>query len=199
MFHRFPFFYHLRRHQEATKEDEEEEGGSERESKESPTFCFLNPPHCSKILLPLFLFCFPSRSDRPCQLTIALPAFSIRCLMRLSVKNLVFFFAVVFLRFLSSGVLTPSVLDSSVEGEPWLVNAAAVVSCSPSSSYPHQFSLSAAPVIQVCDAENESGLRSLSNDLVPFRKALTSLGKRSILSLDENSRKKVSYKVKEAR
>ncbi|KAG6470801.1 hypothetical protein ZIOFF_071881 [Zingiber officinale] len=110
--------------------------------------------------------------------------------MRLSVKNLVSFFAVVFSGFLASGVLTPSVLDSPVEGEPWLADAAAAVSCSPSSSYPHRFSLSSAPVIQVSDAENESGLRSLSNDLVPFRKALTSPGKRSILSLDEKKHDK---------
>lgn len=83
-------------------------------------------------------------------------------------------------------MLTPLVLDTPVEGEPWLADAAAAVSfSSSSSSYPHRLSLPAAPAVQVSDAENESGHRPLSNDLVPFRKALASPGSRSILSLDE--------------
>ncbi|KAG6469066.1 hypothetical protein ZIOFF_073764 [Zingiber officinale] len=110
--------------------------------------------------------------------------------MRLSVKSLVFFFAVVVLGFLTSGVLTPSVLDSPVEGEPWLADAAAAVSSSPPSSYPHRFSLSASPAVQVSDAENESEHRPLSNDLVPFPTAITSTGKRTILSVDENKHDK---------
>ncbi|XP_074569388.1 serine/threonine-protein kinase/endoribonuclease IRE1a [Curcuma longa] len=110
--------------------------------------------------------------------------------MRLSVTNFVSFFAVLVLGFLASGVLTPLVLDSPVEGEPWLADVAAAVSSSSSSSFPHRLSLPAAPSVQVSDAENASGHRPLSNDLVPFGKALASPGSRSILSLDENKHDK---------